>query len=825
MKHKAQLNQQAVPEWKAHYIDYGALEKELQKVAKKVHAQVHKLRPVEPPDFRSEPERSSQRIVLKDVPGYSELVDRLANEVCKAKEFYAVKLMEAKIEFLHLVRVCIQLGLISRYQISDPSEMEIDPGSTIALMLREDHLHNGMILAEQEAEEPYTYENPIAGLMFRASTSHDSKTRGDEDVRVGMIESWLSGRETAAPAAADTHPTNQGPTPLGAVAESPALHAISSHNLQEMKESERLTSLCLDQAAGSGSVMHRLLSKNMHRHQSKRQGSEPGSSAKSPASGASGAGNEDISEQDIVNFKKQSQDDVWSRIKVKVLDLPDKKREMLVKAVQDDMLEYYLQIMLLESFGDVNTVTLEKLFKKHRKELGGRLELNPTMHDSLLGCEFWQGSINRWHSTELQELLLEAEQLYILSFEKEGTSKQRRKRGLQALKVSEVQESSGSLFRCGIWLGSSVCLILMMSYNSQFPNNSEVESFAPFIRMYRLTLSVILMCWAWALNLYVYRKVRINYRLIFDFDPRNYLKPSQLLDICSLLTCFWLVAVSITQLGWIEAPYLDFDNDHTIVYPMATFAIFLVATLLAQILGDMWLLDVMWNIIRAPFVHVAFKDFYVADQLTTLAISLVDFEFSMCYLFAGGFDDSSATESHACVDQNNTLKPYIAMIPSWWRLMQCFRRYWDSCPATAEGVLGKDLKAGDKGQLWNALKYGCAFPVTITSVIRKAHDNSDVTTGFWIVAVAVGALYKLYWDIYKDWGLGDLSNRYLRTPKKDQDGNILPNRMNHLYPIPCYYMAIAANVVLRFGWAMTVSPQFINPVELVPCRESALAQL
>eukprot|EP00656_Telonema_subtile_P051492 TRINITY_DN6938_c0_g1_i6.p1 TRINITY_DN6938_c0_g1~~TRINITY_DN6938_c0_g1_i6.p1 ORF type:complete len:477 (-),score=153.41 TRINITY_DN6938_c0_g1_i6:322-1752(-) len=268
---------------------------------------------------------------------------------------------------------------------------------------------------------------------------------------------------------------------------------------------------------------------------------------------------------------------------------------------------------------------------------------------------------------------------------------------------------------------------------------------------------------------------------------------------------------SITQLGWIEAPYLDFDNDHTIVYPMATFAIFLVATLLAQILGDMWLLDVMWNIIRAPFVHVAFKDFYVADQLTTLAISLVDFEFSMCYLFAGGFDDSSATESHACVDQNNTLKPYIAMIPSWWRLMQCFRRYWDSCPATAEGVLGKDLKAGDKGQLWNALKYGCAFPVTITSVIRKAHDNSDVTTGFWIVAVAVGALYKLYWDIYKDWGLGDLSNRYLRTPKKDQDGNILPNRMNHLYPIPCYYMAIAANVVLRFGWAMTVSPQFINP--------------
>lgn len=74
-------------------------------------------------------------------------------------------------------------------------------------------------------------------------------------------------------------------------------------------------------------------------------------------------------------------------------------------------------------------------------------------------------------------------------------------------------------------------------------------------------------------------------------------------------------------------------------------------------------------------LRVCAIDFYVADQLTTLTIFLVDVEFASCYVLSGSFYDSDATDDHYCIGHNNSAKPYIAIIPSWWRMMQCFRKY------------------------------------------------------------------------------------------------------------------------------------------------------
>ena len=67
-------------------------------------------------------------------------------------------------------------------------------------------------------------------------------------------------------------------------------------------------------------------------------------------------------------------------------------------------------------------------------------------------------------------------------------------------------------------------------------------------------------------------------------------------------------------------------------------------------------------------------DFYVADQLTTLTIFLVDLDFTFCYVISDSFGDSDAASDHYCIGHNDSAKPYIAMIPSWWRMMQCFRK-------------------------------------------------------------------------------------------------------------------------------------------------------
>ncbi len=40
--------------------------------------------------------------------------------------------------------------------------------------------------------------------------------------------------------------------------------------------------------------------------------------------------------------------------------------------------------------------------------------------------------------------------------------------------------------------------------------------------------------------------------------------------------------------------------------------------------------------IAAPFFHVGFADFWLADQLNSLATALLDFQFLTCFYFTNG---------------------------------------------------------------------------------------------------------------------------------------------------------------------------------------------
>ena len=44
-----------------------------------------------------------------------------------------------------------------------------------------------------------------------------------------------------------------------------------------------------------------------------------------------------------------------------------------------------------------------------------------------------------------------------------------------------------------------------------------------------------------------------------------------------------------------------------------------------------WLLKIMWRIFTAPFYYVGFADFWIADQLNSLAVAFKDFHYFMCF--------------------------------------------------------------------------------------------------------------------------------------------------------------------------------------------------
>ncbi len=98
----------------------------------------------------------------------------------------------------------------------------------------------------------------------------------------------------------------------------------------------------------------------------------------------------------------------------------------------------------------------------------------------------------------------------------------------------------------------------------------------------------------------------------------------------------------------------------------------------------------------APFSGaVMFHHFFIADFVTSLVRALQDTAYSLCFYFTGEFiaADALPTSPHC---ETSMFAYVLALLPYYWRLMQCVRRY-------------RDDPARQGAQLWNAAKYGAAM--------------------------------------------------------------------------------------------------------------------
>ena len=132
----------------------------------------------------------------------------------------------------------------------------------------------------------------------------------------------------------------------------------------------------------------------------------------------------------------------------------------------------------------------------------------------------------------------------------------------------------------------------------------------------------------------------------------------------------------------------------------------------------------------------------------------------------------------------NVLALVLACLPSWWRFLQCLRRYKDTSNAFPH--------------LANAAKYATTF-FDIGTLALKYHFSttlkytSDWENPFfylWLIVKFLGTCYKYFWDIKMDWGFFDANpgeNRFLREVL------VYSSRKY-------YYAAIVQNLVLRFVW-------------------------
>ena len=135
------------------------------------------------------------------------------------------------------------------------------------------------------------------------------------------------------------------------------------------------------------------------------------------------------------------------------------------------------------------------------------------------------------------------------------------------------------------------------------------------------------------------------------------------------------------------------------------------------------------------------------------------------------------------------VRTVMSCLPAWIRMVQCLRRY-------------RDDNKGPFPHLINAGKYSTTLFVVFFSAMVKYHSpnyNGSTSNPFfycWILALVVSSCYTYIWDIKVDWGLLS-SDSPKETPFL---------REEIVYSSPhYYYFSIIQDLVLRFGWTMSIS--------------------
>ncbi|TWW73459.1 Xenotropic and polytropic retrovirus receptor 1 -like protein [Takifugu flavidus] len=204
-----------------------------------------------------------------------------------------------------------------------------------------------------------------------------------------------------------------------------------------------------------------------------------------------------------------------------------------------------------------------------------------------------------------------------------------------------------------------------------------------------------------------------------------------------------------------------------------------------------WLLKLLFRVVTAPFHRVGFADFWLADQLNSLGVVLMDLEYMICfYSFEldwkkhDGLISSSGRD--VCNSYSYGVRAVIQCLPAWFRFIQCLRRYRDSKRAFPHLV--------------NAGKYSTSFFVVTFAALYNTHkgeSRADAQIFFYlyISCLIVSSCYTLIWDLKMDWGLFDRNageNTFLRE--------------EIVYPHKAYYYsAIVEDVLLRFSWTLTIT--------------------
>uniref|UniRef100_A0A8C8SUK3 Solute carrier family 53 member 1 n=1 Tax=Peromyscus maniculatus bairdii TaxID=230844 RepID=A0A8C8SUK3_PERMB len=328
--------------------------------------------------------------------------------------------------------------------------------------------------------------------------------------------------------------------------------------------------------------------------------------------------------------------------------------------------EFYLSLILLQNYQNLNFTGFRKILKKHDKIL-----------ETCRGADWRVAHVEVapfYTCKKINQLISETEA--VVTNELEDGDRQKAMKRLRVPPLGAAQPAPAwTTFRVGLFCGIFIVLNITLVLAAVFRLETD-RTVWPLIRIYRGGFLLIEFLFLLGINTYGWRQAGVNHVLIFELNPRNNLSHQHLFEIAGFLGILWCLSL----LACFFAPISIIP---IYVYPLALYGFmvfFLInPTKTFYYKSRFWLLKLLFRVFTAPFHKVGFADFWLADQLNSLSVILMDLEYMICfYSFELKWDENKGLlPSNPQERQHSDTVVFFYLWVVFCVISSCYTLIWD----------------------------------------------------------------------------------------------------------------------------------------------------
>ena len=495
---------------------------------------------------------------------------------------------------------------------------------------------------------------------------------------------------------------------------------------------------------------------------------------------------------------KEIKEQINHALKINEFKMNSETFEMAIK-------ETYKDIYLTRKFIDTNLEIKEKLMKKYKKyfDISDFLKSRTRSGNSQIIMEEDRENDDDNNNDEIEEnvnnfikyksgiggaeeTLKNFEDEITLLFTKNFTYKYKSKAEKvlrNYVKVRGFTESES--FYLGFFIGlllfqlGIICTIAWY-YDIDMDKDEEFKSVFP---MFRGFFIVCFYWWIHGLNILVWTKADISYRVIFGIDSK-YSTPIEIFKRAAIFTFILLLCLLIYMIKriWAGAFFGIFEPIPINCLPLICWGALIIYLFCPFDIwnydGRAFLGDLAKESLGSFLLKTEFKHVFLVNQICTFIAPMRDMEYTICYY---AYYDAPLWAKREYCNKTRGIYFFLAFFPNFLRILQTSKEMYDS----------KKLFP----KIFNAINYVLSISVALLSFLWPSYPFLHI---FWLIFTFISSCGSFTWDITIDFGFLE-------------KGKNFPLR-NRLYYKPklIYYLIAVYDFILRFFWLLTISPEVLG---------------